>query len=127
MQKKRWETKQTRGSSYPRIHALVYSVEDGILHELPLDNAELGSFAKQFKVFDLYGNEDWDGILSPSMTTPMVTSTKPPLVRRQSLSGSGLSSRRPSGIPDLPPLQEMEKPLNDSDLGAAGTPVAAPL
>ena len=51
MQQRHLNTKRV-GRAYPRVHALVYSVSDGILKELELD--EPGMFKKYSSVYNLF-------------------------------------------------------------------------
>jgi hypothetical protein len=63
VQKKRLETKAKLGYAYPRVHGLVYSIEDGILKELSVDH--ISDMQKHFKVYDLFSVEDMSGLFTP--------------------------------------------------------------
>jgi hypothetical protein len=54
VQKRHLETKKT-GRAFPRIHALVYDVGDGILKQLELDEASM--FKKYSEVYGLFPQE----------------------------------------------------------------------
>ena len=56
VQKKRLENKKHRDVSLPKVHAVVYSVENGVLKELDMDEVKL--FQKFGKIYNLLGNED---------------------------------------------------------------------
>jgi hypothetical protein len=56
VQKKRHSTKLDRGISLPKVHAVVYSVEDGILHELDLNSVK--SFRKYGRIYSLLGDSE---------------------------------------------------------------------
>ena len=53
VQKRRMETMRDTGVAFPRIHALVYSVEDGILKELDIDHH--AEFERYSHIYDLFG------------------------------------------------------------------------
>lgn len=52
VQKRHLETKAEGGRALPRVHALVYSLEDGILKTIPLDEADM--FQKYSSVYNLF-------------------------------------------------------------------------
>lgn len=56
VQKKRRDTKRALGVSFPRVHAMVYSVDNGILKELEMDHHQ--EFMKYLDVYDLMGPAD---------------------------------------------------------------------
>jgi hypothetical protein len=58
VQKKQLEMRAKGKYSFPRVHALVYSVEDGILKELDIDHHK--EFEKHAHWYDLYGQHKND-------------------------------------------------------------------